>query len=131
MWPYDPTIHLVLFIHRVTGIAPGVYFLLRNKDPDILRTVQELTDSRFLWELIPNGNAETFIPLYLLESAIDSSFSLSSSHRKGDARHVARVLSCDQEIASDGAFSLGMIAEFDDQIKERGAWWYPRIFWFV
>jgi hypothetical protein len=51
--------------------------------------------------------------------------------RKGDARRVARALSCDQEIASDGAFSLGMIAEFDEQIKNRGEWWYPRIFWFV
>ena len=34
-----------------------------------------------------------------------------------------------QEIASDGAFSLGMIAEFGDTIRTLGAWWYRRLFW--
>ena len=48
---------------------------------------------------------------------------------EGDFRGVARGVSCHQEIASDGAFSLGMIADFGELIRDRGAWWYPRLFW--
>jgi len=38
-------------------------------------------------------------------------------------------VSCTQEIAGKSAFSFGMMAEFDGILKERGGWWYPRIFW--
>jgi hypothetical protein len=38
-------------------------------------------------------------------------------------------VSCHQEIAGDGSFSLGMIAEFSESIRARGAWWYRRLFW--
>ncbi len=48
---------------------------------------------------------------------------------EGDLRQVSRTVSCHQEIAGDGAFSLGMIAEFGDCIREKGAWWYRRLFW--
>ena len=46
-----------------------------------------------------------------------------------DCRARAAVLSCHQEIASDGAFSLGMLAEFDTSIEKYGPWFYPRLFW--
>ena len=26
-------------------------------------------------------------------------------------------------------FSFGMLAEFEGILRERGAWWYPRLFW--
>jgi hypothetical protein len=29
-WPYDPAIHLMLFVHRIDGLAPGLYFLVRD-----------------------------------------------------------------------------------------------------
>jgi hypothetical protein len=48
---------------------------------------------------------------------------------EADLREAARVVSCHQEIASDGAFSVGMIAEFGDTMRRRGAWWYRRLFW--
>ena len=38
-------------------------------------------------------------------------------------------MSCHQEIAGDGAFSLGMIAEFAESIRATGAWWYRKLFW--
>ena len=47
----------------------------------------------------------------------------------GDFRHKAQLVSCQQKIAGAGAFSLGMIAEFDASIHARGAWWYRRFFW--
>lgn len=33
-----------------------------------------------------------------------------------------------QEIASDGCFSLGMVAHFEPVLCEK-AWMYPRLFW--
>ena len=34
-----------------------------------------------------------------------------------------------QDIASDGCFSLGMVARFEPVLQEKGAWMYPRLFW--
>ena len=48
---------------------------------------------------------------------------------EGDFRQRAEVVSCQQKIAGSGAFSLGMLAEFDDSIRTMGAWWYRRLFW--
>jgi hypothetical protein len=48
---------------------------------------------------------------------------------QGDLRRTAQIVSCHQEIASDGAFSLGMIADFTQTIRTKGAWWYRRWFW--
>ena len=47
----------------------------------------------------------------------------------GDLRGIARRISCGQEIAADGCFSLGMLAEFEGPLNEHGAWMYPRLFW--
>jgi nitroreductase len=38
-------------------------------------------------------------------------------------------LSCDQDIASDGFFSLGMLAEFDASLAEHGPAFYRHLFW--
>ena len=48
---------------------------------------------------------------------------------EGDLRKRAELVSCHQDIAADGAFSLGMIAEFSDTLRQRGPWWYRRLFW--
>ena len=41
---------------------------------------------------------------------------------------MARFASCQQAIAADSAFSLGMLSVFDPSLDE-GAWWYRRLFW--
>jgi hypothetical protein len=38
-------------------------------------------------------------------------------------------VSCDQAIAGDGFFSLGMIARVESALRERGQWFYRRLFW--
>jgi hypothetical protein len=38
-------------------------------------------------------------------------------------------VSCHQDIAADGAFSLGMIADFSGPLQSQGAHWYRRLFW--
>jgi len=47
----------------------------------------------------------------------------------GDLRDFARTLSCHQDIAADGAFSLGMLARFEPVLRERGAAAYRELFW--
>ena len=44
-------------------------------------------------------------------------------------RRTSQAVSCTQDIASDGCFSLGMIAEFERPLGRYGAWFYPRLFW--
>lgn len=110
-WPYDPTIHLLLFVHRVDGLTPGLYFLLR--DSKKLALIQQSMNPELTWTAAP-GCPEN-LPLYWL--------------LEGDAKRLAAQVSCHQEIAGDGAFSFGMLAEFEGRLRERGAWWYPRMFW--
>jgi SagB-type dehydrogenase family enzyme len=110
-WPYDPAIHLMLFIHRVDGLTPGLYFLVR--DPKKLAFVQRAMNPDLTWMAAP-GCPEG-LPLYWL--------------LEGDAKRLAAQVSCHQDIAGDSAFSFGMLAEFEGLLRERGAWWYPRLFW--
>ena len=46
-----------------------------------------------------------------------------------DVRGVARGLSCHQDIASDGCFSLAMLAAFSEPLQRYGPWFYPRLYW--
>lgn len=108
-WPAK--IHLGLFVHRVTGIKSGLYILVR--DMDKLDLLKQYMHSDFIWEK-PAG-CPAGLPLYFLE--------------EGDFRETAKAVSCMQDIASDGCFSLGMIAEFDDPLEQYGAWFYKRLFW--
>ena len=48
---------------------------------------------------------------------------------RGDARSLAARLSCDQDIAADGFFSLGMLADFDASLQTFGPSFYRHLFW--
>ncbi len=109
--PWEPAIHLVLFVHRVNGVAPGLYMLVR--DPAKVDSLRRAMHRQFAWTLLP-GCPEN-LPLFLLE--------------EGDARRLAAQVSCRQEIAGDSAFSLGMIAEFEPSLRRYGPWFYRRLFW--
>jgi SagB-type dehydrogenase family enzyme len=110
MLPWAPAIHLLLFVHRVEGLPPGVYVLVR--DPARLSLLKNAMNQHLEWTLAPGCPKD--LPLYgILE---------------GDARKVAAQVSCHQDIAGDSAFSLGMLAEFEGRVRQ-GAWWYPRLFW--
>ena len=111
--PWDPTIHLALFVHRVDGLLPGMYMLLRNADPALKATFQQAMHQQFAWTM-PEG-CPASLPLYLLED--------------GNAQRIATQVSCHQEIAGAGAFSLGMIAEFEASLEKHGPWFYKRLFW--
>ena len=109
--PWKPAIHLLLFVHRVDGLTPGVYVLVRDQEKLLL--LQHSLNDELVWTPVPDC-PET-LPLYWL--------------LEGDAKKPAIQVSCHQDIAGDSAFSLGMIAEFEARLREGGAWWYPRLFW--
>ena len=47
----------------------------------------------------------------------------------GDCRRLATRVSCDQDIAGDGFFSLGMIADFSGSLTAFGPSFYRHLFW--
>jgi len=111
--PWDPAIHLALFVHRIHGISPGLYFLIRSPAVGKREAFCALMQEAFEWTR-PCGCPED-LPLYLLE--------------EGNVQTLATQLSCGQDIAGESAFSLGMIAEFDETLAAFGPWAYRRLFW--
>jgi SagB-type dehydrogenase family enzyme len=104
-------ISLAIFIHRVDGLQPGLYLLVR--DPDHESSLRKSLITDFHWQ--KPGDCPVSIPLYFLMA--------------GDAREAARTICCHQEIAADGTFAIGMLAEFDGSLQHYGAWYYPRLYW--
>jgi len=109
--PWRPQIHLALFVHRVTGLEPGLYALAR--DPEKVELLRAAMSKEFAWERPPS--CPPGLPLFLL--------------RAKDVRNLASQVSCGQEIAGDGAFSLGMLAELHAGIARFGPSFYRRLFW--
>jgi nitroreductase len=109
--PWHPLAHLVLFVHRVEELEPGLYLLVRRLAQK--EALQEAMKSDFAWER--PASCPAGLELFRLAA--------------GDVQAVARQLSCQQAIASDGCFSLGMIAEFEEPLERFGAWFYRRLFW--
>ena len=48
---------------------------------------------------------------------------------EGDTRSLSQQLSCQQEIAADGCFSLAMLSRFEKTLQKTGAWLYPQLYW--
>jgi SagB-type dehydrogenase family enzyme len=109
--PWRPRIHLGLFVHRVEGVPPGLYAFAR--DPDKLSALKKVMRREFRWQRLPS--CPPGLPLYLLQ--------------EGDCRALAATVSCGQDIAGDGAFSLGMIADYMDSLVTYGAAFYRNLFW--
>jgi len=110
--PFDaeligPSTHLLIFVHNVVGLPPGLYFFLRTRSD--LDEVKRFSRSDFKWQPV-----ETNIPLYLLAG--------------GDFRQQAMMVSCHQEIAGFSAFSLGMIAKFKEIVAAH-PYLYRHLFW--
>ena len=59
LWRWPPKIHLFMFVHRVEGLAPGLYALPRHNDA--LEPLQAATLADFDWQ-----KASEAIPLYHL-----------------------------------------------------------------
>jgi len=106
---FPARIHLCLFVHRIDGLSPGLYILMR--DETRLDAFRAACHDQFAWRRVESSG----MPLYALAL--------------GDCREAATQASCFQEIAGDSAFSLGMVADFARTLEEDGAWAYRRLFW--
>ena len=105
-----PEVHLVVFVHRVQGLDPGVYCLAR--DPALLTVLKSEMRPDWAWAEVPGCPAH--LPLRLLAPM--------------DVRAFAAGVSCQQDIAGDSAFATAMLARLEDLTAERG-WLYRRRFW--
>jgi SagB-type dehydrogenase family enzyme len=110
-WTWPAHLHCAIFVHRVDGVPPGLYLFERN--PAVRERLRAASRADFRWTRPENCPAS--LPLFLLS--------------EGDFRRASQTVSCHQEIAADGVFSLGMLADFGDSIRANGAWWYRRLFW--
>jgi SagB-type dehydrogenase family enzyme len=99
--------HLLIFVHHVEDLAPGLYFFCRNAQD--LNRLKQVTHPGFIWQPV-----EDQFPLYLLAA--------------GNYRQQATMVSCHQDIAGSGAFSLGMIAPFRAPITAE-PFCYRHLFW--
>ncbi|MBF0159848.1 MAG: nitroreductase [Magnetococcales bacterium] len=109
--PWPPRLHPLLMLHRVEGMDPGLYLLVR--DPSARQALQQALSPRFSWHQ-PSGCPDS-IPLYHLAS--------------GDVQQAARQLSCQQDIASDGVFTLGMLADSAVETLAAQPWVYRQLHW--
>ncbi len=108
-WPWAPRVHLLLLVHRVHGLEPGLFALPRRMEAGA--ALQEALDPAFSWS--PVAGAPEHLPIRLLYS--------------GDLRRQAHTLCCYQSIAADGHFTVIFLAEYDGPLQS-GAWQYPRLF---
>ncbi len=109
--PWKPHVHLAIVVHRVDDVAPGLYVLVRDASQ---RTALETAFTKADQWQCPAGCPPPLELYRLIEAA---------------AQQAARQVSCFQDIASDGCFSLGMIAEYEGPLERYGPWFYPRLFW--
>lgn len=91
------------------GVEPGIYCLPRSTA--VLAALREAMRSDWLWADVPG--CPRHLPLRLLAPL--------------DVRPFAATASCHQDIASDSAFALAMLARFDDIAAS--PWRYRRRFW--
>lgn len=106
----EPLTHLLLYVHRIEGLMPGLYLLPR--DGSAGDDLQASCSGELSWE--PVRQSPQGLEIRLL--------------RAGDFRETSAVISCNQDIAGDGAFALSMIARFRD-VVEREPYVYRRLYW--
>jgi SagB-type dehydrogenase family enzyme len=109
--PWKSCLHLALLVHRVDDLPRGLYLLVR--DPAQTAVLEQALTQADPWYKPPG--CPTSLPLYCLIET--------------DARAAARQISCQQDIASDGCFSLAMLAGFSGPLERYGPWFYPRLYW--
>lgn len=100
-------VHAAFLVHRVDGLEPGLYILVRN--PDALLDLKQSFRPEWLWQKTGPDD----LPLYFLLPY--------------DLRAAAKLICCHQDIGADSCFALGMIARFEIALKQ--PWRYRHLFW--
>jgi len=110
IWTFQPRVHPVFFIHRVDGIEPGLYILVRH--PEAEMRLRQAVNPEFKWR-VPDH-----VPPQL------SFYQLLA----GDMTKLSRTLHCGQAIGSDACFALGMLAEYEGLVRAE-PWRYKQLHW--
>ena len=110
VWDFTPRLHPVIFVHRVGGLAPGLYILPRRAE--IVDDLRSAMHGHFNWTQ-PHG-CPSHLPLFQLAAA--------------GCGQLAKAMHCHQAIAADSAFALGMVAEFAE-VLEAAPWRYRQLHW--
>jgi len=103
---FENLANLVIFVHNVEELKSGLYIFVRAKK--YLADLKSSLNKNFTWEKVSED-------LYALSY--------------GDFKQMAQNISCNQSIASDGAFSLGMLCPFSGEILEHDAHRYKELYW--
>jgi len=109
-WACAPAVHLLWFVHRIEGLDPGLYLLVRapQAEPLLRDAIRAAFDSQPVEPL-------RSLPLWRL--------------RRCDCRKAAALLSLGQDIAGDSAVAAAMLAEFEPRLREAGPWFYRALHW--
>lgn len=100
LWPRPARVHPVVLVHRVEGLANGLYILPRSDAA--VPALRAALRGNFEWQA-----ADAALPLYRLVAA-----------RCGK---IARTVSCHQDIAAQSALTFMMLAEFEGPLAEQPA----------
>ncbi len=102
---HTPDVNFFIFVNRIEGLERGLYAYIRN--PNTIPSLQSSMRESFIWE-------DQKDHLYLLQ--------------EGDFRGVAQRISCNQEIAKEGAFSFGMVCDFSSSLEKHGSIGYKNLY---
>ncbi|WP_428241586.1 SagB family peptide dehydrogenase [Gynuella sp.] len=108
---FEPAIDLLLFVHAVTGLAPGMYVFPRQ-EPSATTLLDVLRNTDITVEPV----AGIDLPLFQI----------------GPSRNVRKDigrLCCHQGIAVHGAFAVSMLANIQTVLTHNGAWSWRRLMW--
>jgi len=101
---------LIVYLHRVDDIQPGLYILLGSDNQK--KQFQDIMTSKFVWE--KPSPCPDHLPFYLLADE--------------PMEKISKSLSCHQSIASDGVFSSSILMEFNDSVNKQAAN-YRKLHW--
>jgi len=110
-FPYPPAINLLIFVHAVAGLEPGLYLLKRTPDR---------------WQAFLEHCGQE---LQAVDALNDPGVALYTFGSSSSVRKIASQVSCYQGLGGRGAFSLAMIADFQNVLETDGAWAYRRLHW--
>lgn len=108
-------INLLLFVHRVSGFVPGLYYLERVPEPALRAPLSErfpgALDQAVVAVPIPGGSGEgPSRPLYSLAPV-----------EAVPLRRLARSLHCHQDLAANACVALGFLGNLGAGMDQAGA----------
>lgn len=104
---FAPRVHLLVVVHAVEGMKPGLYFLPRHREATAA---------------FQKAGAE----MDLDPAVLSDDLPLISMHN-GNLRSWSRACGCHQSLVGNSAFSLIMLGEFDRTLTECGEGGYRQL----